>query len=397
MKSLLVSLILPLLAFALWWPLGSLSRTARWRRIAASLLLALLLPLFVLIWRTDMVGYAALSYLQVASSALVVMGMLLLLFVIARSLGWAMHAGLERLLRRPPGIGLRRWHAPWLTNSAVVVATLLSLLGIYNALKLPEVRPYELVLEQLPPQLDGLRIAVLADVHITPAKGRARTEAIVQRTLAARPDMIVLPGDMVDGPVAVSGSMVQPLAQLKAPLGVWLSPGNHEVYHDYHDWMRFFAEHGMQVLENRVASVEHNGVHFSVSGLGDPAALRNHGRAAGIPGPELEATLAQLDARSAWHLMLVHQPKLAGEVAASGKVDLQVSGHTHGGHIIGMDRWLVAPANAGFVRDAYRVGAMQLFVSGGAGQWDGFSARLGIDPRIDVLVLRSAEGAGKTD
>lgn len=388
MKMLLVSLVLPLLVFALWWPLTALSRAVRWRRIGVSLLPALLLPVMIVLWRGDLVGYATVSWLQLGAGWLIVLGMVLLLFVLLRSLGWALHAVAERLLRRTPGVAVRRWHAPWLTNSAVLLGLGLATLGIYNGLKLPQVRHSELAIAGLPQELDGLRIAVLADLHITPAKGRARTEGIVERTLAARPDLIVLPGDMVDGPVAVSGPMVAPLAQLKAPLGVWASPGNHEVYHDYADWMAFFDGLGLPVLENRAVAIAHRGVGFTVSGLGDLAARRPSARALGIPGPALDATLAQVDAASALHLMLVHQPKLAREVAASGQVDLQLSGHTHGGHILGMDRWIVAPANDGFVRDAYTLDGMTLFVSGGAGQWDGFTPRLGIPPRIDLITLR---------
>jgi Predicted phosphohydrolases len=285
MRILLVSLILPLLAFVLWWPLSALPRAVRWRRIGLSLLVALLLPAMVVVWRSDMLGYAAISWLQVGAGGLVLLGMLLLVFVIMRTAGWAVHALLERLLRRTPGIGLRRWHAPWLTQGAVVVAALAAVLGIGNGLAVPQVRESALLIEQLPAELDGLRIAVLADLHLTPVKGRARSEEIVRRTLAARPDLIVLPGDMVDGPVAVSGPMVAPLAGLQAPLGVWLAPGNHEVYHDYADWMAFFGQLGLPVLENRAVSLEHNGVRFTVSGLGDLAARRAGAWGSGIPNP----------------------------------------------------------------------------------------------------------------
>jgi hypothetical protein len=70
--------------------------------------------------------------------------------------------------------------------------------------------------------------------------------------------------------------------------------------------------------------------------------------------------------------------------------DLQIAGHTHGGHIRGLDQWIVAPANDGFVRGLYEVGAMRLFVSSGAGLWPGFAVRLGVPSSIDVLVLRRA-------
>ena len=394
MKVVLVLLLLPLLACWLWLPLQGLERAARRRRLVASLAIAALMPLLVLVWRLELVGYALLSWLQVIAGGVLVPAMLLLVFVAVRDAGWLLHAGLERLLRWPPGIGLRRWHAPWLTQGAVVVALLLGVLGVSNGLRLPQVREQELAIAGLPAELDGLRIAVLADLHLSPVKGAARSRAIVARTLAARPDLVVLPGDMVDGPVAVSGRVAAPLAGLHAPLGVWLAPGNHEVYHDYAAWMDFFARLGLPVLENRAVRIEHNGAAFALSGLGDLAARRPSARAAGIPAPDLPATLAQLPADARLHVVLAHQPRLARELAASGRVDLQLAGHTHGGHLLGMDRWLVAPANDGYVRGRYDVDDMALFVSAGAGQWDGFSARLGVPARIDLLVLRAAPASG---
>jgi predicted MPP superfamily phosphohydrolase len=352
-----------------------------------SFALAMSLPALVLVWRLDLAGYAALSRLQVAAGWLIVLAMLLLVFVLLRTLGWGLHALAERALRRPPAIGLHRWHAPWLTNLAVVLAVVLASLGIINGLRTPVVRERQIVLANLPAQFDGLRIAVLADLHASPVKGRARTEAIVARTLAARPDMIVLPGDMVDGPLDVSAPMVAPLVRLQAPLGVWLAPGNHEGYHGYQDWMDYFRGLGLGVLENQSTLIERDGARLAVSGLGDLSAEKPRARALGVVAPDLQAVLAA-SAGADVHVLLAHQPKLARRVAASGRVDLQLSGHTHGGHILGMDRWLVAPFNDGFVRGRYKVGDMTLYVAPGVGQWDGFTARLGVPQAIDVLVLR---------
>ena len=105
----------------------------------------------------------------------------------------------------------------------------------------------------------------------------------------------------------------------------------------------------------------------------------------GLP-PDIESVAKQAKGAD-FHLLLAHQPKLARDNAAQG-VGLQISGHTHGGHILGMDRWLVAPVNNGFVRGAYDVDRMKLFVSSGAGLWAGFAVRLGVPSAIDLLVLR---------
>ena len=388
MRMLIAALILPLLAFWLWWPVASTGRWQRWRRVGVTLALALALPAVMLLWRSDVLGYATISRLQVVAGGLMLMGMLLAVFVIARDAGFVLHALVERLLRREPGIGLRRWHAPGLNYGAVGVAGLLALLSLYNGMKVPPVVERELVIDTLPARFDGLRVAVLSDLHITPAKGRARTEGIVARTLAAKPDLIVLPGDMVDGAVSDSAAMVAPLAGLEAPLGVWVASGNHEVYFGYRQWMDHLASLGLNLLENRHTLIERDGAVFALSGLGDLAAENGRGQADGAVPPDLAATLAGTESAD-FHLMLVHQPKLARRVAATGRVDLQISGHTHGGHLIGFDRWVVAPFNDGFVRGRYDVGDMTLYVATGSGQWDGFTPRLGVPSAIDILVLRS--------
>ena len=96
-----------------------------------------------------------------------------------------------------------------------------------------------------------------------------------------------------------------------------------------------------------------------------------------------QATASKAD----FHVLLAHQPKFARDNADYG-VDLQISGHTHGGLIRGMDRLLVAPVNNGFVRGSYEVDKMRLIVSSGAGLWAGFAVRLGISPHIEVLTLQ---------
>ncbi|MEE7506800.1 metallophosphoesterase, partial [Methylobacterium mesophilicum] len=87
-------------------------------------------------------------------------------------------------------------------------------------------------------------------------------------------------------------------------------------------------------------------------------------------------------------VLLDHQPANAARAAARG-VALQLSGHTHGGMIRGLDR-LVARGNAGFVSGAYRVGAMQLYVGNGTGLWPGFALRLGRPSELTRITLRTA-------
>jgi len=373
-----------LLAFWLWWPVAALGRKRRWYA-GLTFALGLLQPLLGWLWRRQAFGDVANAWVQLLFGWVMVAFALALVFVLLRDLLW-----LPLRLSRRAGRLRAFLHGARLHHVAVPLVLLLATLGTYNGLKPPKVHEREVVLSSLPVELDGLRVAVLADLHASPVKGAWRTRRIVDDVLAAKPDLIVLPGDMVDGQVASNAANVAALADLRAPHGVWVAPGNHEYYSNYATWMAHFRQLGLGVLENETVKLVIAGRTLAVSGVGDPAFYRNPEfvQGGGI-APDIPRVVGQARG-SDFHLLLAHQPKLAREAAATGAVDLQISGHTHGGHIIGMDRWLVAPFNDGFVRGDYRVGGMTLFVSAGVGQWDGFNARLGVPSSIDVLVLRSA-------
>ncbi len=383
--TLIVSLILPLLALWLWWPITPLSpRQRRWH-IGITVALALVGLGFATLWRLDVLDYAAEAWIQLLFGWVLVMFVLLFGFLLLRTLGWL----LSRFAPRGSTIATL-WHGRRLNHAASAVIVLLATLGIYNGLKPPPVRERELVVPQLPVEMDGLRMAVLADLHISPVKRTWRTQRIVDAVMASKPDLIVLPGDMSDGQLADSARFAAPLAQLKAPYGVWLAPGNHEYYYDYTDWMGHFRQMGLGVLENQTARLTINGRTLALSGIGDLAALKARPYMHGGLKPDLAAVVAAAKGSDV-HILLAHQPKQARASAASGAVDLQISGHTHGGHILGFDRWVVAPFNDGYVRGEYKVQDMTLFVSRGVGQWDGFTARLGVPSGIEVLVLRSPQ------
>lgn len=387
MMTLIVSLILPLMALWLWWPVTPLSKRQRRWHIGISLALALLGPAFAMLWRLQVFTYAVEAWIQLVFGWVLVMFILLLVFLLLREAGWL----LTRLFPRAGALATL-WHGRGLNQGAAAVIMLLATLGIGNGLKPPAVQERELVVPNLPVEMDGLRVAVLADLHISPVKRSWRTERIVAATLAVKPDLIVLPGDMVDGEVEDTAPFVTALADLQAPYGVWLAPGNHEYYHGYARWMAHFRQMGLGVLENQTATLDIHGRTLALSGVGDLAALRASPYMHGGLAPDLPAVVAAARGSDV-HVLLAHQPKQARAAAATGAVDLQISGHTHGGHMPGFDRWVVAPFNHGYVRGEYRVQDMTLFVSSGAGQWDGFSARLGVPSRIEVLVLRRAAPA----
>ena len=265
----------------------------------------------------------------------------------------------------------------------VLSSALLSLYGTWAAFRVPEVNIQEVRLKRLPKEFDGLKIALLADLHASAANQAPLLQAIVDRTNALNPDVILLNGDMVDGTVARREKDVAPLARLKARIGVWGSSGNHEYYSGYQAWLRKFKELGITMLENSHAVLEAGGKELVIAGTPD-----HQGARSGFEGPDLPKALKGAP-RDAPVILMAHRPESARENADLG-VDLQLSGHTHGGMMPGLDLF-IARFNGGFVKGWYGLGSMKLYVSPGTLLWNGFPLRIMDPSEITLFVLRSEE------
>ena len=276
--------------------------------------------------------------------------------------------------------------AAWWAGGLTAAALVLSAIGVWQAVRVPDVRVVDITLDRLPAELDGLRLVHLSDLHASRLLQESWQREVVNRTNALNPDLIVISGDLVDGTPANRAADVAPWRGFKARLGVLAAPGNHEYYSDYTAWMTAFSELGLRMLSNRHVVIHDKGRALVVAGTTDRNAARF-----GLPTPDIEAALAGVPKETVV-LLLAHQPREARENAGAG-VDLQLSGHTHGGQIAGL-HLLVQRANAGFVSGLYRVGAMQLYVSNGTGLWNGFPIRLGRPSEITRITLRSANVPG---
>ncbi|MET0270846.1 MAG: metallophosphoesterase [Sphingomonas sp.] len=288
-------------------------------------------------------------------------------------------------------IGLAAWalarrgrvRAPDRVRHAIAgVAGVLAAVGVYNATVVPPVRDVEVAISGLSPALDGYRLLQLTDLHVSRLFPAAWADRMVDRANAAGADMIVVTGDFIDGSVAMRRADIAPLARLRAADGVYAIPGNHEYFFSYDDWMRHLKGLGLRMLPNAHAVIARGDARFVLAGVTDLSAPR-----VGRPGPDLSAALAGAPA-GAPVILLDHQPRNAAAAAARG-VALQLSGHTHGGMIVGLDRF-VARANGGFVSGRYRVGGMTLYVSNGTALWPGFALRLGVPPEMTRITLRAA-------
>ncbi|MGF6183676.1 putative MPP superfamily phosphohydrolase [Massilia sp. UYP32] len=269
-----------------------------------------------------------------------------------------------------------------LRYAVVTVGTLLSAVGVGQAIQAPEVRRVELAIRDLPPALDGFRMVQLTDLHISRLMHGDWVREVVERSNALRPDLVVITGDLIDGSPQARAGDVRPLADLAARHGVIASLGNHEYYFGAERWTRTFEGLGMRVLVNRHATIDHEGGRLTIAGVTDRVAPRF-----GMEGPSTRRALEGA-APDAPVVLLSHQP-IGVDANAGAGIDVQLSGHTHGGMIRGVDQ-VVKRANGGYVSGSYRIGGMQLYVSNGTGLWNGFPIRLGVPAEITEFILRPA-------
>ena len=253
--------------------------------------------------------------------------------------------------------------------------------GLYNGFSVPAVHEVELSYSDLPASLDGYRIVQLADLHCSSAARWWRTAAVVEKTNALKPDLICLTGDLADGKASRIARHLEPIMELRAKDGVYACTGNHEYYHDYYGWMMHFYTKAKNIrfLANECV-FPHPGL--AVAGVPDTVGFRK-----GLDAPPDVRRAFVAATNDEFRVLLQHQPKFARENVREVGVDLQLSGHIHGGIAPGF-RQFIGRFNAGFTRGIYRLCDAVLYVSPGCGQWGGFPMRFFNDSEITLITLR---------
>jgi uncharacterized protein len=327
--------------------------------------------------------------------------------------GLAVYLFLTLLVLEPVRLALRRWIKPkppempiaiteppgeeepaaspalnrrvFLARASAVAAGAASVglvgLGAANALGPPDLLQVPVRLRRLDPAFNGFRIAVVSDIHLGPLTGRAHTERIVEMINATEPDLVAIVGDLVDGTVEELGGAAEPLQDLVSREGTFFVTGNHEYFvEDPFSWLRELERLGVQPMRNENTAIRRGAAAFDLAGVNDVSG-ESHSDA-----PDFDRALTGLDSARPT-VLLAHQPVLVEEAATRG-VDLQLSGHTHGGQM-----WpfhyivrLAQPSLAGLST----VDNTQLYVTRGAGFW-GPPVRIGAPPDITVLSLHGEE------
>ncbi|WP_213451112.1 metallophosphoesterase [Rhizomonospora bruguierae] len=246
--------------------------------------------------------------------------------------------------------------------------------GVRTAMGPPRLNRVQIPLAKLPRSMDGLRVALVSDIHLGPLAGRAHTERIVEKINSLDADLVTVVGDLVDGTVAELGPAAEPLGALRSRRGAFFVTGNHEYYSGAAEWVEEVGRLGLRVLRNErveIAGLDLAGVNDATGGeQGDP--------------PDYDRALAGRDP-SRPVVLMAHQPVQAHEAARRG-VDLQLSGHTHGGQLAPFN--LLVKLQQPVVSGLGRVDGMPVFVTNGAGFW-GPPVRVGAPPQVTLVELRS--------
>ncbi|MFJ8714786.1 metallophosphoesterase [Streptomyces violaceus] len=248
--------------------------------------------------------------------------------------------------------------------------------GTYGVLRGPKVKRVTVPLARLPRAAHGFRIAVVSDVHLGPVLGRGFAQTVVDTINATQPDLIAVVGDLVDGSVKDLGPAAAPLAQLRARHGSYFVTGNHEYFSGAEQWVEEVRRLGLNPLENARRELP----YFDLAGVNDIAG-EEEGQ-----GPDFARALGDRDTARAC-VLLAHQPVQIHDAVEHG-VDLQLSGHTHGGQL-----WpgnLIASAANPTLAGLERYGDTQLYVSRGAGAW-GPPTRVGAPSDITLIELASKQ------
>lgn len=274
----------------------------------------------------------------------------------------------------------RRFLARATATSALVAGGGATAFGTWRAFTPPVISEVPVRLPGLPRALEGFTLVHLSDVHVGAIIQERFLDQLVATANSARPDLVAITGDLVDGSPAQLGRYVARLRNLASRHGTFFVSGNHDYYSGWEAWAAALAGMDFTVLRNRTVSIGGPGASFDLIGVEDWGSRWWDG------GYDLaKATLGRDPSRAS--VLLAHQPN-GLDLAAQHHVGLQLSGHTHGGQLfpatlIGEVIW--GSRNTGL--SVHR--GTQLYTSRGCG-FVGPPVRVGAPPEVVKLVLLPA-------
>jgi uncharacterized protein len=247
-----------------------------------------------------------------------------------------------------------------------------------------EIKPLTLTLPRLAPEFDGYRIVQIGDIHLDDWTRPERLSGIVAQVNAQRPDLIAIMGDFASRSAKQLDTrrLTGALRELRARDGVLTILGNHDYLTGVELIRRCIREASVTELVNDVHTLRRGGASLHVAGIDDVME----------GGSRLDLVLRDLPDSGA-AILLAHEPDFADVSAATGRFDLQLSGHSHGGQVRVplLMRLALPPFSQRYTSGLYRVDGMLQYTNRGLGFVD-MRLRLLCRPEITVLTLRSPGG-----
>jgi len=287
---------------------------------------------------------------------------------------------LTYFLFAPPAVLVALGTPASLDQSLAVAGALSVVAGAAALRRAPRIVRQPIAITDLPPELEGYRIAQISDLHCGPFTPRERVRRWVARTNLLGADLIAVTGDLITSGEHYVGAVTEELGELRAPDGVWACMGNHDYFTDGERLAGELEARGLRVLRNRGVTLARGAARLYLAGV-DDTWTRRHDVSAALRARPAGAPV----------VLLAHDPELFVEAAAHG-VDLTLSGHTHGGQIAvpgATRRWNLARMLTRFTAGLFHEGRSTLYVSRGLGT-TGPPVRLGARPEIAILELRRA-------
>jgi predicted MPP superfamily phosphohydrolase len=247
----------------------------------------------------------------------------------------------------------------------------------------PRIVRVSVELPNLPPQMDGFRIAQISDLHLEPYTTTRQIARVVKLCNSIQPDLVAMTGDFVTYNARPAGKLAEILSELKAPHGVYASLGNHDFQSGHQHVVHALEDKGMPVLRNVCRAIHTDKGVLHLAGMDSRY----------VSSPHLRSTL------DSWRenqplVMMMHEPDVADDLAEAKVHALQLSGHTHGGQVrfMGLQPSIHRRAKWGkkYLAGAYNVGTVRLYVNRGIGTV-GVPLRVQCPPEVTEITLRSPE------
>ncbi len=355
----------------------------RWHRSVTGLMVALWISIPITTWSRNVWPELAATFGWVSLPWMALVGLTFVALVILDLAGLLVRLG-RRAVKRPTEVSLSRrtFLARVTGGTALAVGGTSMARGMIEARGTHEIVDVEVTLAKLPAALDGFTIVQLSDLHVGMTIDRAFVQRVVDHANRLSPDLIALTGDLVDGKVDDLRDDIAPLGTLRAKHGVFAVTGNHEYYSGADPWIAEIGRLGVRYLRNQRVTIGEGEATFELAGVDDHSAHGWKGH-----GEDLDAAISGHDPRRAL-VLLAHQPRQVRRASQHG-VDLQLSGHTHGGQIWPW-HYIVKIQQGGLLAGRYQYADTQLYVTRGCGYW-GPPVRLLAPLEITRIILRSAQ------